>query len=140
MIKQFNSNKARQRRHYRLRRRLAGTDARPRLSVFRSSKHIYAQVIDDTTGQTLVAASSLEAEVRNTKVKAPAAKDGEAPEGIAGIEQNHKVVLARAIGRAIAERAKAKGIKQVVFDRGGYPYHGRVAAVAIGAREGGLDF
>jgi len=142
MIKQFNSNKARQRRHYRLRRRLAGTDARPRLSVFRSSKHIYAQVIDDTTGQTLVAASSLEADVRGVKPKAPASKDkdGEAPEGIAGIEQNHKVILARTIGRTIAERAQAKGIKQVVFDRSGYPYHGRVAAVAIGAREGGLDF
>jgi large subunit ribosomal protein L18 len=143
MIKQFNSTKARQRRHQRVRKRLTGTTARPRLSVFRSSKHIYAQIIDDTTGRTLVTASSLEAELRKAaaNAKPPQRADGEeVPTGIAGIEANHKVALARAIGAALAERAKAHNISQVVFDRGGYQYHGRVAALATGAREGGLDF
>lgn len=125
----------------RLRRRLAGTGARPRLSVYRSSKHIYAQVIDDVTGRTLVAASTLETDVRAANGNAPASGENAGPVGgIVGIEANHKVALARAIGRVIAERAKAQGISQVVFDRGGYPYHGRIAAVAVGAREGGLDF
>lgn len=143
MIKQFNSTKARQRRHLRVRKRLAGTTARPRLSVFRSSKHIYAQIIDDTTGRTLVTASSLEPDLRKAGANAqpPKRAEGEAaPNGIAGIEANHKVALARAIGQALAERAKAHNISQVVFDRGGYQYHGRVAALAAGAREGGLDF
>lgn len=142
MIKQFNANKARQRRHERVRRRLSGSTARPRLSIFRSGRHMYAQIVDDTLGRTLVSASSLEAELRASGAKpAPAAAEGaEAPQGIAGIESNHKVAMALAVGRAIATRAKAQGITQVVFDRGGYLYHGRVAAVAAGAREGGLDF
>jgi large subunit ribosomal protein L18 len=141
MIKQFNSNKARQRRHLRVRKRVSGTPARPRLAVFRSSKHIYAQVIDDTTGRTLVMASSLEPELRTAQATPlPLAEGAEPPTGITGIEANHKVALARAIGRAVAERAKAHNITQVVFDRGGYHYHGRVAALATGAREGGLDF
>jgi large subunit ribosomal protein L18 len=143
MIKQFNATKARQRRHLRVRKRLAGTALRPRLSVFRSSKHIYAQIIDDTTGRTLVTASSLEADLRKlgTNAKAPQREEGaEVPTGLAGIEANHKVAIARAIGLALAERAKAQNISQVVFDRGGYQYHGRVAALATGAREGGLDF
>ncbi len=142
MIKQFNSNKARQRRHQRVRKRVAGTSARPRLSVFRSSKHIYAQIVDDSTGRTLVAASSMEPDLRKVKATAapPAGEGAEPAKGLAGIEANAKVALARAIGRAVAERAKAQNISQVVFDRGGYQYHGRVAAVATGAREGGLDF
>ncbi|MBA3824922.1 MAG: 50S ribosomal protein L18 [Ktedonobacterales bacterium] len=143
MIKQFNSTKARQRRHLRVRKRLSGTTARPRLSIFRSSKHIYAQIIDDTTGRTLVTASSLEPDLRKAGANAqPTQREEgvEIPQGIAGIEANHKVALARAIGKALAERAKAHNISQVVFDRGGYQYHGRVAALATGAREGGLDF
>ena len=138
MIKSFNANKARQRRHLRLRRRLTGTTGRPRLSVFRSGKHMYAQIIDDTLGHTLVAASTIEPEIR-ANIPAPE-PDAEPIHGIAGIEANHKVAMARTVGRILAERAKAKGIKQVVFDRSGYIYHGRVAALATGAREGGLDF
>jgi large subunit ribosomal protein L18 len=95
---------------------------RPRLSVFRSSKHIYAQVIDDTKGETLAAASSLEKEVRS------------------GGKTGANVDAAKAVGQRLAERAKEKGVKQVVFDRGGYLYHGRVKALADAAREGGLDF
>ncbi len=141
MIKEFNANKARQRRHARVRRRVAGTPVRPRLSVYRSGRHVYAQIIDDSQGRTLVAASSLEPELQTAGATAvPTAGDTEPSKGLAGIEQNHKVALARAVGRAVAQRAKAKGISQVVFDRSGYIYHGRVAAVATGAREGGLDF
>lgn len=139
MIKQYNSNKARLRRHYRLRRHLTGTTSRPRLSVFRSSKHIYVQIVDDSAGITLVAASSQEESVRKVMPSAPD-PDAEPIKGIAGIEANHKVATARAVGRVLAQRAVEKGITKVVFDRGGYPYHGRVAAVATGAREGGLDF
>jgi large subunit ribosomal protein L18 len=108
----------RERRHRSIRKRVQGTAARPRLNVFRSSAHIYAQIIDDAKGQTLVAASSLE----------KAAADGS------------KTDRARAVGRLIAERAVAKGIGQVVFDRGGYLYHGRVKAVADGARAAKLEF
>lgn len=142
MIKEFNANKARLRRHYRARRYLNGTTERPRLSVFRSSKHIYAQIIDDTAGHTLVAVSTMDAELKaaNPSQIAPPDPDAEPITGIKGIEANHKVALARIVGRTLAERAKAQGISKVVFDRGGYPYHGRVAALAVGAREGGLDF
>ncbi len=139
MIKHYNSNKARQRRHYRLRRHLSGTMARPRISVFRSSKHIYAQLIDDALGSTIVSASSIEDGVHNATTVAPE-PDAEPIKGIAGIEANHKVATARAVGRVLAQRALEKGITKVVFDRGGYSYHGRIAAVAICAREGGLDF
>jgi large subunit ribosomal protein L18 len=107
----------RRKRHARLRLRLTGTSERPRLSVFRSAKFIYAQVIDDTTGRTIAAASSREAEL--------------------GAES--KVEGAKAVGRAIAQRAKAAGVNAVVLDRGGYQYHGRVRSLAEGAREGGLD-
>lgn len=113
---------ARRRRHERVRRKLAGTAQRPRLSVFRSLQHIYAQVIDDTSGRTLVSASTLDAKLR----------------GEIGQLDVHE--QAKAVGRAVAERAKAAGIEQVVFDRGGYPYHGRIKAVADGSREGGLQF
>jgi large subunit ribosomal protein L18 len=107
------------RRHQRVRRRIQGTPERPRFNVFRSSANIYVQVIDDSRGHTLAAASSLEAE------------PGEA---------GTKTEQARAVGRLAADRARAAGITQVVFDRGGYLYHGRVKAVADGARAGGLEF
>jgi large subunit ribosomal protein L18 len=105
----------RRKRHERLRLRITGTAERPRLSVFRSAKYIYAQVIDDTTGRTLAAASSRESELGGST----------------------KVDSARAVGRALAERAKAAGVEAVVLDRGGYQYHGRVRSLAEGAREGG---
>ena len=113
----------RKRRHVRVRAKVNGTPQRPRLNVFRSSAHIYAQVIDDTAGRTLVAASDLEEDVKAR------AGDG-AP----------KLQRARTVGRVIAERAKAAGMDMVVFDRGGFLYHGRVRAVAEAAREGGLIF
>jgi large subunit ribosomal protein L18 len=192
MIKSFNANKARLRRHRRVRKRVQGTTERPRLSIFRSAEHIYAQIIDDEHGLTLVAASSLEKAGREAaeasgktagrgaasqqtqksakaaqapKAEAPAGKgekagkggkgekaapapaaaeapteDEETPTGLKGITNNHKVAVALSVGRLIAERAKERGITKVVFDRGGYIYHGRVAALAAGAREGGLDF
>jgi|SRR5579875_1552895 ribosomal protein L18 len=202
MIKQFNANKARLKRHRRMRSRLEGSHERPRLSVFRSGHHIYAQIIDDTTGQTLAAASSLEEALRGFKPvrkaapkteqkaaiteeaaievaeMAPAAKGrgakqapkapakGAQPqrggkpaaqaktilapaqkgstktpvEALAAIADNRKVAVAREVGKLVAQRAKEKGVSRVVFDRGGYAYHGRVAALAEGAREVGLDF
>jgi large subunit ribosomal protein L18 len=114
---------SRQRRHVRVRAKVKGTRSRPRLNVFRSSAHVYAQVIDDDRGQTLVAASDLEREVLDR----------------AGAEAT-KSVKARAVGEVIGERAKAVGIDTIVFDRGGFIYHGRVKAVAEGAREAGLAF
>jgi ribosomal protein L18 len=197
MIKQFNANKARLKRHMRLRNHLGGTQERPRLSFFRSGNQIYAQVIDDITGHTLAAASSLDeslkgfepapqavssknveesreveevevatqaaptkkgakaekpaakaqpksgGRVTQTKTVLPSAKKGEKKtpvEALVAISSNHKVALAREVGKLVAQRAKEKGIEQVVFDRGGYPYHGRVAALAEGAREVGLKF
>ena len=206
MIKKFNANKARLKRHHRMRNRLAGSEGRPRLNVFRSGGHIYAQVIDDTTGRTLVAASSLDESLRNfqpvnkgepaaaqskaareaeaaplematsetpavqargksakaekapakggpqqkgkgkpaqTKTVLPSAQKGEKKtqvEALAAIADNRKVAIAREVGKLVAQRAKEKGVSQVVFDRGGYAYHGRVAALAEGAREVGLDF
>jgi large subunit ribosomal protein L18 len=107
----------RRKRHERLRLRISGSAERPRLSVFRSAKYIYAQVIDDTTGRTLAAASSREADLGGAT----------------------KVDVARSVGRALAERAKAAGVSDVVLDRGGYQYHGRVRSLAEGAREGGLN-
>jgi large subunit ribosomal protein L18 len=105
-----------------VRRKVVGTAERPRLSVFRSLQHVYAQVIDDTSGRTLVAASTMDSKLR---------------EEIGQLDVQEQ---AKAVGRAIAERAKAAGIEQVVFDRGGYPYHGRIKAVADGSREAGLAF
>ncbi len=114
---------ARQRRHLRVRAKVRGSAARPRLNVFRSSAHIYAQVIDDAEGQTLVAASSRE------------------PDVLARLaEDKTKTDKAKLVGLIVGERAKAAGIDTVVFDRGGYKYHGRVKAVAEGARESGLTF
>jgi large subunit ribosomal protein L18 len=113
----------RKRRHVRVRAKVSGTAERPRLNVFRSSAHIYAQVIDDTAGRTIVSASDLEDAVVQQ----------------AGDDAN-KTARAAAVGQAIAQRAKDAGIDNVVFDRGGFLYHGRVKAVADGAREGGLKF
>lgn len=210
MIKKFNANKARLRRHQRMRNHLEGSQERPRLCVFRSGQHIYAQVIDDITGVTLAAASSIDESLRNftpapppsavrtkeekaedeaaemaaeaapargkgakaqkpaqkaagkggqpqkgsssgkggkpfTQVKTllPSAQKSSAKtpvEALAPIAHNRKVATAREVGKLIAQRAKEKGVSRVVFDRGGYTYHGRVAALAEGAREVGLDF
>ena len=111
---------ARVRRHERLRKTLKGTPERPRLAVHRSSRHMHAQVIDDTVGHTLVSASTVEPEIRE--------------------QEGDKSAKGRMVGELIAKRAKDAGIAQVVFDRGGYKYHGRIAALADAAREGGLDF
>jgi ribosomal protein L18 len=205
MIKQFHANKARLQRHQRIRNRLEGSSVRPRLSVFRSGGHIYAQVIDDATGRTLVAASSLDeslhdfkpasttpvvqkkaepveapvavvasatpAKGKGAKVEKPAAKGSGQPqkggppakggkpsqaktvlptaqkgaaktpvEALAAIASNRKVAIAREVGKLVGRRAKEQGVTRIVFDRGGYAYHGRVAALAEGAREAGLDF
>ena len=122
-----DKNKAKQqrleRRKWSLRSRLSGSAERPRLSVFRSDKHIYAQVIDDLSGRTLVAVASTSADVRGADLK-----------------NGGNIAAAKAIGKAIAERAKAAGITKVAFDRGGRQYHGRIKALADAAREGGLQF
>jgi ribosomal protein L18 len=206
MIKRFNANQARLKRHRRMRSRLEGSHERPRLSVYRSGHHIYAQVIDDTTGKTLAAASSLDEALRTfirekkaaSAVEAKQVKEEEAPvevaaeaapsrgkgaravkpaakgtqpqkgaagkggkpvaqvktqlpsaekgakktpvEALAAIADNRKVAIAHEVGKLVARRAKEKGVGRVVFDRGGYAYHGRVAALAEGAREEGLNF
>ncbi len=207
MIKRFNANQARLKRHRRMRSRLEGSQNRPRLNVYRSGMHIYAQVIDDTTGQTLASASSLDESLRNlvlekrsasaeesekevvsetapvemtaeaapTKGKGARAEKAQTkggqpqkgntskggkpftqvktqlPSAVKGVKKtpvealdaiadNRKVALAREVGKLVAQRAKDKGISYVVFDRGGYAYHGRVAALAEGAREIGLSF
>ncbi len=121
MLTKAGKNAVRQRVHDRIRKKLQGTSERPRLNVYRSLNHIYVQVIDDLNGATLVAASSAEG------------KKGERRTG-------GNLASAKAVGKAIAERAKAKGISKVVFDRGGYLYHGRIKALADAAREGGLQF
>lgn len=113
---------ARELRHLRIRQQVRGTAARPRLSVFRSLKHVYAQLIDDETGRTLVAVSSL------------------SPEFKPRLANGGNVVAARLVGELVAEKARAVGIERVVFDRGGYQYHGRVKALAEAARAGGLKF
>ncbi len=118
MVSKVDSNKKRQIRHKRVRAKISGTAERPRLNVFRSLSNIYAQIIDDVTGTTLVSASSVEK----------------------GFEGGGNMEAAKKVGVTIAERAKAKGITEVVFDRGGYLYHGRVKELAEGAREGGLQF
>jgi large subunit ribosomal protein L18 len=112
------STRSRVRRHLRVRKKVSGTTARPRLVVNRSAKHIFAQIVDDTVGKTLASASTLDASIRG--------------------ESGNKTAKAKLVGSLLAERAKAAGIEAVVFDRGGYQYHGRVAALADGAREGGL--
>ncbi len=203
MIKRFHANQARLQRHQRMRNHLAGSSTRPRLNIFRSGNHIYAQIIDDTTGITLVAASSLDESLKDfkpaapatstlekarkaqveepvevaaeaapaakgksaraekapakggqgqgqkggkpaqSKILLPAAQKGERKtpvEALAAISNNRKVALAREVGKLLAQRAQEKDISLVVFDRGGYKYHGRVAALAEGARAAGLKF
>ncbi|MCL1987917.1 MAG: 50S ribosomal protein L18 [Firmicutes bacterium] len=122
MIKKYDRKTARVKRHYRLRHNLAGTTEQPRLAVFRSNKHIYAQVIDDTVGNTLVASSTMEKTVAD------------------GLKSTSNIDAAKAVGADIAKKAKDKGIETVVFDRGGFLFHGRVKALADAAREGGLQF
>ena len=119
MIKKIDKKAARIRRHQRVRKNISGTAEKPRLNVFRSANHIYAQIIEDVKGVTLVAASSVDKDFK----------------GYGG-----NVEGAKEVGKKVAEKAQAAGIKNVVFDRGGYVYHGRVAALAEGAREGGLEF
>ncbi len=141
MYKKQYSNQARVRRHIRLRKKVSGTTERPRLSVFRSGDQIYAQVIDDTAHRTLLAASSRDAEFAKMSGDKIATLDGEdAPESLKGLEKNRRVRQAWLVGELVAKRAKAAGITQVVYDRGGYIYHGRIAALAEGARHGGLEF
>lgn len=120
MIRKGIKNKARLKRHLRVRKAVTGTAARPRLNVFRSLSHMYAQIIDDVTGNTLVAASTMDKDLN--------------------VEYGGNIEAAKAVGAAVATRALAKGISKVVFDRGGYIYHGRVAALAQAAREAGLEF
>ena len=119
MVSKVNKNAMRLKRHVRVRGKVSGTPERPRLNVFRSNANIYAQIIDDVNGVTLVSANTLEKEFEGATGNCEAAKK---------------------VGEVLAERAKAKGIDQVVFDRGGYIFHGRVAALAEGAREAGLKF
>ena len=119
MVSKINKKAMRLKRHIRVRGKISGTAERPRLNVFRSNANIYAQLIDDVNGVTLVSANTLE-------------------KGFEGATGNAEA--AKKVGAVLAERAKAKGIEEVVFDRGGYVYHGRVAALAEGAREGGLKF
>jgi large subunit ribosomal protein L18 len=120
MIRKISRDKHRRRIHRRIRRTIRGVGERPRLSVFRSLQHIYAQVIDDSVGRTLATASSAEQNV--------------------GVDHGGNLAAATAVGRLVAERAKENGIAKVVFDRGGYAYHGRVKALADAAREAGLEF
>ena len=122
MITKKSHNEARKKRHQRIRNRVVGTPQRPRLCVFRSLKHIYAQVVDDSQGRTLASASTLDAGLRGDLTAMP------------------KVEEAARVGALVAERAKAAGVTMVVFDRGGYLYHGRVQRLADAAREGGLVF
>ena len=118
MIPQITKNDVRQRVHKRIREKLSGTSSRPRLNVYRSLNHIYAQLIDDMDGKTIVSASTREAKIKT----------------------GGNLAAAKAVGKQIAEKAKAKGVDKVVFDRGGYLYHGRIKALADAAREAGLKF
>lgn len=120
MFTKGDKNKARKKRHLRIRKRVIGSAVRPRLNVFRSSKHIYAQLIDDVTGATITSASSLDKEL--------------------GLKNGANTEAAAAVGSLIAKKAQEKGLTDVIFDRGGYLYHGRVKALADAAREAGLQF
>jgi len=122
MISQINREQERKRIHERVRRKISGTEARPRLCVFRSLNHIYTQVVDDSKSVTVAAASSRDADLRGQ------------------LQGGGSVVAAKLVGKTIAERARSKGVERVVFDRGGYLYHGRVKALAEAAREAGLKF
>jgi large subunit ribosomal protein L18 len=122
MINKPNKNAIRLRKHVRVRKKISGTPERPRLNVFRSLKNIYVQIIDDTTGTTIVSASTIDETLKGK------------------LAYGGNKAAAREVGKLIAQRAIEKGIKQVVFDRGGYLYHGRILELAEGAREGGLEF
>ena len=122
MLRKESKNVARKKRHIRIRKNISGTVERPRLNVYRSLSNIYVQIINDKTGRTLVSASSLDKDLQSQ------------------LEYGGNIEAAKAVGKLIAERAKANGIDKVVFDRGGYIYHGRVAALAQAAREAGLEF
>lgn len=122
MITKSDKNKARLKRHLRVRKKVTGTTLRPRLSVYRSSKHIYAQIIDDTNAVTIAAASTADKDLK------------------ASVNNGGSIEAAKQVGELVAKRAKAKGIDTVVFDRGGYLYHGRIQALADAAREAGLEF
>ncbi len=122
MIRKPSRAAARMKRHYRLRNNISGTAERPRLAVFRSNMHIYAQIIDDTVGNTLCAASTVEKDIK------------------AKLEKTNDVEAAKAVGEAVAKKAIEKGITTVVFDRGGFVYHGKIQALADAAREAGLKF
>ena len=122
MVSKKSRTAVRENKHRRMRHHLAGTAMRPRLAVFRSNNHMYAQIIDDTVGNTLVSASTLEKAVKDS------------------VDHTNDVAAAASVGKAIAEKALAKGIKTVVFDRGGYVYKGKVKALADAAREAGLEF
>ncbi len=121
-VRKLSSEAHRRRIHVRMRKKIAGTSERPRLCVHRSSRHIRAQVVDDQSGRTIVSASSLDKDVRSS------------------LKGGGNVAASKVVGKAIAERARAKGVEKVVFDRGGYQYHGRVQALAEAAREAGLKF
>jgi len=120
VLKKVNRNANRQKRHKRLRNHISGTSEKPRLSIYRSASHIYAQIINDEVGNTLVSASTLDKSLN--------------------LEQTGNIDAAKAVGTSIAEKAKEAGIEEVVFDRGGYVYHGKVKALAEAAREAGLKF
>lgn len=122
MLKKVDKNQKRIERHYSIRNKISGTPERPRLNIFKSSKHIYAQVIDDVTGTTLVSASTQDKELKDK------------------LAELNKSEAAKLVGKTVGERAKDKGINTVVFDRGGYLYHGRVQLLADAARESGLEF
>ncbi len=122
MLSKANKAEIRQKKHYRLRNHLAGTAERPRLSVYRSNKHIYAQIIDDNAGKTLVSASTLDKDIKDT------------------LTYTDNVEAAKQVGTVIGKKAVEAGIREVVFDRGGYIYHGKVQALADAAREAGLEF
>lgn len=122
MVKKENRKAIREKKHARLRNRISGTAARPRLAVFRSNKHIYAQIIDDDAQTTLAAAGSVEKEIRDA------------------LDHTDDIAAAEKVGEVIAQRAASKGITEVVFDRGGYIYQGKIAALAEAARKAGLDF
>ncbi len=122
MIIKASKNSTRRKRHQRVRNKVAGTTERPRLNVYRSTKHMYAQIIDDMSGRTLAAASTLDADVK------------------ADLSSTSNKEAAKKVGQVVAKRAKENGIEEVTFDRGGYIYHGRVQNLAEGAREGGLKF
>lgn len=124
MIKRTSRKSKKDLRHKRVRKKVSGTGAKPRLSVFKSARHIYAQVIDDSTGTTLAAASTLTPKVKE----------------LIGGDPQKKVDQAKAVGKHVAELVMSKDVKEVAFDRGGYPYHGRVKALADAAREAGLKF